>query len=520
MSSALKKLVEMLKGDQKKTSGTDYTATVTRVEDGIAYVQLTGAEINDTPVAMSINANVGDEIRVRVADGKAWITGNDTAPPTDDTAAIEVSAAVEKTNAVVRVVKTTLDGVKKIADNTLQYFWFVSEGDDTGAHITEVTQEEFLDDPDNGGGNLLIRSNGVAVREGLIELAAFSADGLDVFTYDSDGDQIEIAHLGYGEGTAQSGTAYAPYYTLGIRASGSTIGNYSLIEGYGCTASGAYSHSEGYDVTASNTSAHAEGASTTASGIYSHAEGAATVASRNSSHAEGSGCTASGIASHAEGSGTTASQYYAHAEGLDTVSSGFASHAGGRGTTASEDYQTAIGMYNVEDTSGTYAFIVGNGSSSDSRSNAFTVGWDGRAHDYYGQLIPSTDSSIIDFKYATNSEGTVYIHCGTLYGAYGISCWASDQKLKKDISDSTVNATELIKQIQHRSFTWKASGAQNQNGYIAQELQKVIPDAINGVLQDDGSETLQINAHIIIPYLTKAIQELTARIEYLERKEG
>ncbi len=463
MSSALKKLVEMLKGEQKKSSGTDYTARVTRVEGGTAYVQLTGAEINDTPVTMSINANIGDEVRVRVADGKAWITGNDSAPPTDDAAAIEVSEDVKKTNAAVRVVKTALDGVKKIADNTLQYFWFVSEGTDTGAHITEIPQEDFLEDPENGGGNLLVRSNGVAVREGLTELAAFSADGLDVFTYDSGGDQVEIAHLGYGEGTAQSGTDYAPYYTLGTRTSGSVIGNYSSVEG--------------------------------------------------------NNCTASGFGSHAEGFMNTASGEVSHAEGFYTLASGLGSHAGGSFTEAKSANQMVIGTFNVDDSDSTYAFIVGNGSLF-SRSNAFTGGWDGRARDHYGQLIPSTDSSITDFKYATNSGGNVYIHCGTTHGAYGIDCWPSDQKLKKDITDSAVNATEMIKQIQHRSFVWKESGAQNKNSYIAQELQKVIPDAVNGVLQEDGSEILQINAHIIIPYLTKAIQELTARIEYLERKEG
>ena len=66
------------------TTGSDYTATVTKVEGDTAYVQIAGSDISDTPVALSVNADVGDHVRVRVANGKAWITGNDTLPPSND----------------------------------------------------------------------------------------------------------------------------------------------------------------------------------------------------------------------------------------------------------------------------------------------------------------------------------------------------------------------------------------------------------------------------------------------------
>ena len=70
------------------TTGSDYTATVTKVEGDTAYVQMSGSDISDTPVALSINADVGDTVRVRVANGKAWITGNDTLPPSNDKKAV------------------------------------------------------------------------------------------------------------------------------------------------------------------------------------------------------------------------------------------------------------------------------------------------------------------------------------------------------------------------------------------------------------------------------------------------
>lgn len=80
--SAFDDLVKMFK--KEKRSGSDYTGTVTRVEGNTAYVQLTGSDIADTPVAMSISAKPGDKVRVRVSNGKAHLTGNDTLPPSND----------------------------------------------------------------------------------------------------------------------------------------------------------------------------------------------------------------------------------------------------------------------------------------------------------------------------------------------------------------------------------------------------------------------------------------------------
>ena len=43
----------------------------------------------ETPVALTINARKGDKVQVRVSNGGAWLMGNTTAPPTDDTKANE-----------------------------------------------------------------------------------------------------------------------------------------------------------------------------------------------------------------------------------------------------------------------------------------------------------------------------------------------------------------------------------------------------------------------------------------------
>lgn len=91
--------------------------------------------------------------------------------------------AADKLASHVATIQKRLDGVSTIAGNTNQYFWNTETGTDTGAHITEVPQEEWSDPNDqnyHSGGNVLIRSNGIAVRDGMTELATFSADGVTV----------------------------------------------------------------------------------------------------------------------------------------------------------------------------------------------------------------------------------------------------------------------------------------------------------------------------------------------------
>ena len=147
---------------------------------------------------------------------------------------------------------------------------------------------------------------------------------------------------------------------------------------------GTNSHAEGTDTVASGEGSHTEGTGTMASGEGSHAEGTGTMASGEGSHAEGTGTIASGEGSHAEGANTEASNFGSHAEGLFTIASGEGSHAEGTDTEASNFSSHSAGKYNasmitggaLNNTTGT-AFVVGNGTSSSLRSNAFSVQYDG-----------------------------------------------------------------------------------------------------------------------------------------------
>ena len=176
-----------------------------------------------------------------------------------------------------------------------------------------------------------------------------------------------------GEGTEASGTAS---HSQGMFTD--ATGTAAHAQGYNTKALANYAHSQGYGSQATNTAAHAEGYNTAATGFFSHSENRNTVASATCAHAEGEGTEASADASHSEGYYTVASGFAGHAEGYETEASAFAASAGGYYTLADQPYQTVIGMYNLTEQEGVL-FSIGNGSSVDDRSDAFTVSETGDA---------------------------------------------------------------------------------------------------------------------------------------------
>lgn len=390
MANIAKDLAQIIsQSNSKKTGPYDTPAKVKRIEGNTVWVSIPGG-IDETPIGKTVNCSVGDNVQVRVSGGRAWITGNATAPPTDDTTAIKADTTANKAQVIAVDAKETAEAVEGIAVNastTASSAMTIAEGvnehfwhDSGGAHVTEVTQEEWNDSTDpnyHSGGNTLITTQGMAIRNGLTNLAQFGStgavigevtngnsrteigtSGMQIYQRDS-GNDISIANLGYGPGiNSGGGTSDAPYYTLGTRASGPAVGNYSVAEGTNTEASGYNSHAEGESTIASGYAAHAEGMSTESSSVESHAEGYATVASGGYSHAEGENTEASGDEAHAEGLGTKATADATHAANVWTVADQFG--------------QTAIGRYNTKNNTNNL-FVIGNGTADNARSDAFQV---------------------------------------------------------------------------------------------------------------------------------------------------
>lgn len=191
------------------------------------------------------------------------------------------------------------------------------------------------------------------------------------------------------------------------------ISDMSHSEGNGTRATAHTAHAEGAKTQANGVSSHAEGQNTQANGQGSHAEGYLSQANATFSHAEGVNTKANNIAAHSEGHGTVSAGTAAHSEGQNTQANGYCSHSEGMGTIANGKHQHVEGHFNTLDDNNKYVHIVGNGTSSDNRSNAHTLDWNGNAW-YAGTveataiiLKSSTAGSNKRFKITVDDNGTL-----------------------------------------------------------------------------------------------------------------
>lgn len=140
--SELSDLIKMLRN--KKPSGSDYTGTVTRVDGNTAYVRLNGSDIMDTPVSMTMDCKPGDRVRVRVNNGKAWITGNDTLPPSN-----------EKKEVVTKMAKDMSDRAKHIIirDGSIEFLANTLIIDSNNFKLDKEGNAVFSGDLDAAGGS-------------------------------------------------------------------------------------------------------------------------------------------------------------------------------------------------------------------------------------------------------------------------------------------------------------------------------------------------------------------------------
>ena len=322
--------------------------------------------------------------------------------------------------------------------------------------------------------------------------------------------KIGALSCGIGDHITASGISS---YAEGYRTIAS--GRNSHAEGVSTRASGDGSHAEGYQTTVNGWYSHAEGRETTANGWYSHAEGYQTTASIQFSHAEGYNSIASGGVSHAEGRETTASGNYSHAEGQGSIASGDISHAEGAGTIASSHYQHVQGKYNIKDLNNRYAFIIGNGRQEPNaivRSNALTVDWNGNI-EAAGDITANNLSinKIITGNYNiedTNNQYAFIVGNGT----------SSDERSNSFTVDWNGSLT-LTKPVYSGNFitckdgndTIKFKIGGDGGGEIGSNLIVKGNQVINGNLAIDGFMTVSSNTYSTIKYLNVGYLTVSTR---------
>ena len=103
-------------------------------------------------------------------------------------------------------------------------------------------------------------------------------------------------------------------------------------------------------------------------------------------------------------------------------------------------------------------------------------------------------------------------------GSGSVKYWidkSSDRRLKENILSTSVQALNEINQLNLVSFDYIENKKHEEIGLIAQEVERIIPQAISRN-PDNPDDYLHIDYTALVPYLIKAIQELNKKVERLE----
>jgi hypothetical protein len=133
----------------------------------------------------------------------------------------------------------------------------------------------------------------------------------------------------------------------------------------------------------------------------------------------------------------------------------------------------------------------------------------------------STSSSYAHYVYSTTASAYRFLvdYAGTIFATSTSITAISDQSLKTNIKPLETGLVEVMK-LQPRRFDWINGDSTNVAGFVAQEVQEVLPDLVGDYKYSDTETKLGLKMGDMIPTLVKAIQEQQAIIEQLKAKVG
>ena len=143
--------------------------------------------------------------------------------------------------------------------------------------------------------------------------------------------------------------------------------------------------------------------------------------------------------------------------------------------------------------------------------------------------MQSEADTVLIYLNRTSSNGTIqqFRRNNTTVGSIDVTTTAtayvtsSDYRLKENVTEVTDGITRL-QQLKPSRFNFIADPDNTVDGFIAHEVQTVVPEAITGnkdEVDDDGNPVYQgIDQAKLVPLLTAALQEAIAKIESLEAR--
>ena len=155
--------------------------------------------------------------------------------------------------------------------------------------------------------------------------------------------------------------------------------------------------------------------------------------------------------------------------------------------------------------------------------NAKGIGWlrtgKGSVNGKTTGTIGLWNSDNVSLSFGGSGNDIYYSYNGTAYSLWSVvNQHFSDRRLKENVVDCEHKALDYIQQFQFKEYDWKKQKDRPQQahtkiGLIAQEVQEIDPTLVY-----ENGDTLNLDNLRLTTIALKAIQELSQRIETLERK--
>jgi len=139
----------------------------------------------------------------------------------------------------------------------------------------------------------------------------------------------------------------------------------------------------------------------------------------------------------------------------------------------------------------------------------------------YGQFTANNDASLFTNRLGSDGDTVKFYRATSQVGSISVSSSAtayntsSDYRLKNTIAPMT-GALAKVAALKPVTYKWNADNS-NGEGFIAHELQAVVPDCVTGekdAVDKDGNPEYQgIDTSFLVATLTAAIQELKAIVD-------
>lgn len=331
-----------------------------------------------------------------------------------------------------------------------------------------------------------------------------------------------------GTASGDSSTAFGGSTATGQRAT---------AWGVNSEAIGSDSTSFGNNTTSSGSNSTTWGDQTLASGNNSTAWGTEAEAISFGATAWGTNTEASGTDATAWGANSTSSGAYSTAWGIGTNASGGNSTAWGSGTSALSGRETALGSFNTLYTPmdpnnfdpDDRLFVIGNGTSSSSRSDAMVILKNGNIG--IGRSDPENklEIAVTSNTNPTNGDGLALVNTvnnnkwnihmssedlmfsandinrSNINSSNGAYTTASDKRLKENITPLKSDVLDRLLKLKTYKYNYKLDASKTRTtGVMAQELIELFPEFVH---RDEGAEYYGVNYAGLSVVAIKGIQQ-------------